>query len=405
MSANPSLALFQQSWIAPQQEHTAEQNEDARRVELSQHTDRSTTLLIAISDGASGAVYSRLWARTLVEAARLDWPILSDAALDEQLSLVRQSFKPVTSFKDVPWYVQTKIMTEGSQAALLVAAVRIANDAVEVRAVSVGDSCLLLFRRNDLQVMSFPVGAAADFGLNPALVRSLPRPIAYRRLPPTCMQQGDLLIVCTDAVGKWVMECLELGLSACIFDVLIELLSPAAIEHAQQDETPPGHMTPVATTVQAPTDSVTNQSDITNCSQRWGIPAWSRLLRRLWFSLKSTQPEPSRTVTPTMQESDPASSVAECSDAAAVSAEPTTAEPADRASLKFSSFVSRYRSSEAKPRMRDDDATLILCLPVWEGNSRKQRQAALAAVRDYQAAAARLPLGVRAALINQQSTK
>lgn len=55
--------------------------------------------------------------------------------------------------------------------------------------------------------------------------------------------------------------------------------------------------------------------------------------------------------------------------------------------------------------MRDGDATLVLCLPVREGNIRKQRQAALAAVRDYQAAAARHPLCVRPALINQQGTK
>jgi hypothetical protein len=221
------VALFQRAWTAPKAGHEEGQNEDAWRTTFAQGGDRFT-LLVAVADGATEAVYSRPWARALVESAAADWPALGDGELNARLDEARAAFKPFAEGAEMPWYVQTKWLTLGSQATLLVATVEGERGAgeVEVRAVAVGDSCLLLFRQGEPQALSFPVESSEGFGVNPALVRSRFRDaLAFRRLPPTPLRPGDLLVACTDAVGKWALKCAESGRTRLIFDALLELLA------------------------------------------------------------------------------------------------------------------------------------------------------------------------------------
>lgn len=388
---NPSISLFQQSWIAPKQEYTDEQNEDACRIELTQQDNGPATLLIAVSDGASGAVYSRLWSRALVEAIGSDWPVLGDEELTARLRQVRQEFKPLDSVAEVPWYVKTKLLTEGSQATLLVATVACAEnpDSVEVRAVSVGDSCLLLFTRADLQVHSFPIGNSNDFGVNPSLVGTLNRPLEYSRLPPTLMRPGDFLLVCTDAIGKWVMQCLESGASNLFFEVLLELLTPDT----------DGHNPSVgASSVQV--NSQPNAYGIVpsagSISQSFPAPparSASRLRRILgWFGWRQSRLEQRPAPPEPVMVAPQASEVASPEQPSLVNNEPEveTSSPATTESgiathSKFQRFVQQYRGPQAKPRMRDDDSTLVLCLPVRGGDDGLP-QKAVEVIRNYQAA-------------------
>lgn len=395
---NHSISLFHQSWTAPKQEYTDEQNEDACRIESIQQDDGSQTLLMVVSDGASGAVYSRLWAQALVEATQPDWPTLSDEELDSQLQQVRQAFKPLDSVAEVPWFVKTKMLTEGSQATLLVATVASAEnpDSVEVRALSVGDSCLLLFTRCDLRVHSFPVGASNDFGVNPSLVGTLKRPLEYRRLPPTLMRPGDFLLVCTDAIGKWIMQCLESGASDLFFEALLELLksdadelNPPVGDSSRQAFAPPGtgDTVPDADSIGAPAPGSPHKSG-------------GRLERLLqWFQWRHPRsdqtpdlPETAKTVTTfsegaSRQETplEGEGSEAETPEPAATGPDSTQSDSA--AHLKFQRFIETYRRPEGKPRMRDDDSTLVLCLPV-RGGGDKQPQEAVVVIRNYQAAGA-----------------
>jgi hypothetical protein len=385
---NPSISLFQQSWVAPKQEYADEQNEDARRIELAQHAEGTTTLLLAVSDGASGAVFSRLWAQALVEAARFDWPTLGAEVLDKQLQRVRQEFKPLDPTQEYPWYVKTKLLTEGSQATLLVVTVASAKnmDAVEVRAVSVGDSCLLLFRKNELKVHSFPLSASADFGVNPSLVSSIRRPLEYRHLPPTLLQPGDFLLVCTDAIAKWVIQCLELGMPGAVFEVLLDLLMPEAAElnsslmASSNQAMPRTGADSTAPKVDSLSKSIPDKPPKFRLSQ---LTQW----RRLWFAKKPGLPEAAKTTTPARQESAAGQLALESNEVAGGSAQPATIESDAEASLKFQRFIERYRRPEGRPRLRDDDATLVLCLPIRGGN-KNQPQEAMEVIRSYQTAAA-----------------
>src|SRR2546425_1101770 len=115
MSRNYSSALFCREWTVQKAGLQFEQNEDACLIRSFKPEDDSTFLLIAVADGATEAVYSRLWAKSLVETAGQDWPSLSDDDLGEQLKQVCKEFSPIEPGKDVPWFVRNKYMDQGSK--------------------------------------------------------------------------------------------------------------------------------------------------------------------------------------------------------------------------------------------------------------------------------------------------
>src|SRR5947209_6618828 len=151
------MALFRRAWSVPKDGNAEEENEDAFKIEEFKGDDGYQGLFIAISDGASGAIYSRSWAQSLVVAAKPEWPTIGDDSLSEQIQRVRKQFSPLRAAENIQWYVRTKFLTEGSQATLLLVTVNgwRETDSSTVHAVSVGDCCLLLFRR-DGAVNSFP---------------------------------------------------------------------------------------------------------------------------------------------------------------------------------------------------------------------------------------------------------
>src|SRR6478735_5722498 len=100
MSQNRSSTLFSQLWTVQKAGLAPELNEDACLIKNDSQED---ALMIAISDGATEAVYSRLWAKTLVEAAESEWPSLSDEELGERLKQVSKEFSPIEPGKEVPW--------------------------------------------------------------------------------------------------------------------------------------------------------------------------------------------------------------------------------------------------------------------------------------------------------------
>lgn len=305
--------LFWQPWSVPKEGNTIEQNEDACRAEEMLAGEES--LLIAIADGASETVYSRLWAYALVKAADTSWTALSDEDLNERLTQVRTSFSPIPPDAQIPWYVRNKFLAQGSQATLLVTTIERSKESAEfiVRSVAVGDCCLLHFSAGG-EVNSFPMRSTADFSLNPVLVMNRNQsPLEFPRSEMR-LRYGDFLLVCTDATGKWALQCMESNQAALIFDVLIGLLS------YEFDQNPDG-------------------------SDR--------------------------------AESPPIADVVEKPEAFFYSP------------LDYAQFISQSRSGASQPRMRNDDATLVLCLPVL--NDRDMQAEALAIIGRHRASAARSP--------------
>ncbi len=215
--------MYCRGWSEAKPGHTDDENQDAFEIRLVPDAAGGSVLL-AVCDGASSTVYARQWAQALAATAEPDWTDLDDDTLTATLDQVRERFQ-LTLSPDLPWYMSHKIAREGSQATLLVASFRRIPGRGEIscRAVAVGDSSLLLFRR-DGSTAAFPVGKSADFGLSPRLVSTKPQPgLPYERWDAT-LGPGDVVIGCTDAVAKWMLEGVEAADRPSLFRVLLDIL-------------------------------------------------------------------------------------------------------------------------------------------------------------------------------------
>lgn len=343
-------------WSISKQGNAEGENDDACRVERIPNDGGAETILIAMSDGATEAVYSGHWARALVDAAEADWPSIGPD-LEARLLPIRQSFQPFDPQAELPWYVREKFLTQGSQATLLAATLTqaAAHGVFSLRAVAVGDSCLLLFRITDREYAyrAFPLEKAGDFGADPVLVRNRPSasPLKYQQFEAE-MHSGDVLLVCTDAVAKWAMDCLESGGANLLFDALLHLTATVPATAPETDQPAP----------EMPEDAVEQP-----------LSYWQRLLQKL---------RRDRTAPPRDREE------------AAIEApgEPALADPALAGSPDFADFVGRYRQQDAKPRMRNDDSTLVVCASLGADVRFRSGQAILRAHRD---AAGKLPVHCR----------
>lgn len=359
MYSEEPRGFYCQSWTVPKDGSTQAQNEDACRVHVVHERGRPDGLLIALADGTTEAVYSGPWARTLAAAVHPAWLTLGDAELTECLDEVRSTFSPFQPDAQVPWYVRNKFLTQGSQATLLAVSVEPAGgrDELLVKAVGVGDGCLILFRPNG-DVHAFPVQSSADLGVMPGLIRNrVQKNLEYQRCQAS-LSPGDLLLICSDAVGKWLLQCLETMQSEMLFDALIALL----LSNGPEEET-----------------SVVR---IPGPWQAQPIPEWRRksgaglgsvmqLMQRFrqWWSPWSR--EPHHLSGPVLRQEIPSSMP-----------------------LDFEQLVERQRSSGSPLRMRNDDATLALCLPMREG-AVVRRIAALQTLENLRASFARRPAHVR----------
>lgn len=169
-------------------------------------------LRLALSDGASTTSCSGLWARHLAVGSvqdPVDWNLSNQERIvrfQRNLGSLRASWRKeaLASFPDpAPWFALTAL-DRGAFATIL---------RVEVKgrrwwAEGWGDSCLFHLRRGRALCM-VPALAPQDFGNHPSLVGSVPGPHDLT-LPRTrfgsrgLLEQGDLLLLATDALAAWL---------------------------------------------------------------------------------------------------------------------------------------------------------------------------------------------------------
>jgi hypothetical protein len=385
MSQNHSGALFCQQWTVQKAGLGSEQNEDACLTRRLEQEDGPPRLLIAVADGATEAVYSRLWAKKLVEAAEPDWPLLGDDDLSKQLDQIRREFSPFGPGEEVPWYVRNKYMDQGSQATLLVASVTgtTAAQSYDVRALSVGDCCLLVFKASG-EVFSFPMQSSNDFGVNPVLLGNrIPKPGKYDRWEAE-VEPGDLILAGTDAVSKWALECLERQQSGLLFEALLGLLSPTRSNFSPAVEAPPPTDSRLSPTVAEENENRTDNLPAREkpAKQRgwfWQLWPWSTdKSQDATISTATGQPVVAVPAQPTDGQGEQV-----VSQNAERSGEEVTADPRP----KFEQFIERYRAHDSKLVMRNDDATLIVCVPVRDTGEGQEREA-LQVIRSLKAVVA-----------------
>jgi hypothetical protein len=373
MSQNRSNTLFFREWTTQKAGLTPELNEDACLIRNAEPENSFSPLLIAISDGATEAVYSRLWAKKLVEAAESDWPSLSDDELGERLKQASKEFSPIEPGKEVPWFVRNKYMDQGSQATLLVATAAGSkdNDFFTIQAVSVGDCCLIVFKAGG-EVLSFPMHHSDEFGVNPVLLGNrLPKPLKYDHWQGQ-IEPGDLMLIGTDAVSKWALQCLESHQIGLLFNALLELLSPDRVGSNQSvEESPDIDLPPDIPAVKTPENSSKQLKNTEKPSARRG------LLSRLWSwgsseSHSTIESSDAQQVT----SEDKASQLHETgNDDASQKAQSETREVIAEPPSKFEQFIERYRAPHSELRMRNDDSTLVVGLPVQSSGANREHEA------------------------------
>ncbi len=371
------MKLFHHSWIAPKFGNKVEETEDAFRIDQIDGND-SGELFVAVSDGASETVFCRAWARSLVDAAKPDWPTLTDDELTGNVKQIRQEFKPMDSGKEYPWFVKEKFITQGSQATLLAASIKekSEDDSFEIQAVCVGDSCLLLFKQKDHQIYSFPLNHSEQFGVTPVLVSNRPQNVLkFTHMPALSFESGDFLMLCTDAISQWILRCVEQHKSNLIFDTLLELLSPT---ESVKPSTMPEQK--ADTTIQQQPVAV-KESPEESSEGPWLNRVLSNF-RRFWSEEPpGAEPEePAKESDPGPVESKPDTSIEQTQ----TIQEEKPADQSESRKDSFGKFLETYRAREGNPRMRNDDATLVFCMPVKGEAKEEQLQEALELLRKHQ---------------------
>jgi hypothetical protein len=214
-----------------------EHNQDAAAVNPS-------SLAAAIADGVSAGIFCGRWARLLVDAIveappDVDNPIAWRAWLAER----RAAWQSRIDVSQLAWFQKAKLRdgafttllwlriepaaaggaSDGDQPggegdtdqAIVAAGAALADRPTIVRAWAVGDSCLLHVRGGNI-LGKFPVARAADFGTAPLGLGSVDLNrddlVVFQRYEAP-VADGDLLVLCTDALAEYYLRCHEAGSS------------------------------------------------------------------------------------------------------------------------------------------------------------------------------------------------
>lgn len=159
--------------------------------------------MAALSDGATEACLSRLWARHLVQAGISGLPLLcawGRRAWTPRMTGLATAWRNVAENKlpePRPWFA-TQALFRGSHATLLQVCVQ--DDRWTAHAV--GDTCLLVIRESRI-LRGFPFQDAAAFGSSPDLLSTLEGATPRYGVQRACgrLRAGDVLLLATDALA------------------------------------------------------------------------------------------------------------------------------------------------------------------------------------------------------------
>lgn len=184
---------------APKEGNTDEQYEDACA-----HTPPESTgerFTVALSDGASSALFAREWANLLVNAFADGFPASDDEAR-AQITALGRDWHARVSEKATSWYAQERL-PGGSSATLLV--VTWDESTRTWDAAAIGDVCVFLVRKNVLRY-AFPLIKSAEFDDRPSLATTEPTAVPYTITRyKEAYEPGDFFVLATDALAAYFL--------------------------------------------------------------------------------------------------------------------------------------------------------------------------------------------------------
>jgi hypothetical protein len=207
-----AISFSLRTLCAPKDGSTDAQYEDAWAVsDVGEATSAviSGPLTVALSDGASSAVYARDWARRLVAAfvdAEAGGAYVTDGDLATRVAAEGKVWREAVEVRATSWHAQEKLEF-GSAATLLVASID--NTRLRWDALAVGDVCLFVVRGGRLKY-AFPVTKAAGFDDRPWLLSTEPRAaVPTIKRFGAAVELNDRILLMTDAMAAWFLATYE----------------------------------------------------------------------------------------------------------------------------------------------------------------------------------------------------
>ena len=169
----------------------------------------------AISDGATAATFSKLWASILVKT--FSRAISDTAVFQINLERCQLEWKKHFQQRELPWHTEEK-MKMGSFATLLWLTIfpheTSQKPGGRFKALCVGDTCIFQVR-NGKVIFCKPIGNSADFNNRPALIPSLSSLNHFLKMDSSIQtfssdwQRGDQLLLTTDALAAFLIKKME----------------------------------------------------------------------------------------------------------------------------------------------------------------------------------------------------
>jgi hypothetical protein len=188
------------------------------------------SVIMAIADGATDSIFSKEWARLIVENF-VKRPFFHRRSLQRTSERISQVWRNNIKEKPLPWYAEEKLKSGAFSTLLGVVLL----PQGKFRAISLGDCCLFQIRDNELH-LHFPPLEPEDFGSTPYLLSTNPN--YNERIWPFVMtcngdwKKGDIFFLMTDALSQWFVK--ENKNNKKPWDVLLDFI--LAEENQQFDE-------------------------------------------------------------------------------------------------------------------------------------------------------------------------
>jgi hypothetical protein len=176
-------------------------------------TSMSSTVQLAIADGASESSFARLWAKLLVNAYRLR-PVADTSEWRLQVGEQAARWQRYVSRRPLAWFAQEKA-SYGAFSTFL--GLQVNANTLGMAAVgtwtslAIGDSCLFQVRDGRL-TEAFPIHSSAEFSNSVELVSSNLAKNSHSwelaKAQTGQWQVGDTFFLATDALSAWFLrEC------------------------------------------------------------------------------------------------------------------------------------------------------------------------------------------------------
>lgn len=193
-----------------------------------------STARYAVADGATRSLFPKQWAELLVNRfCQKNVLSLEEENWQEWITpLQRDWLKDVTAIvQETKRFISIDRLSKSESAAATFIGLEFDKDKMEWKAGIVGDSCLFQIRNSQL-VESYPIKQSEDFDNHPEAFASFEKDnYAKPQIVEGKAAPGDLFILATDALAKWIIQHEEAGQLGAALNRLTALTDDAAFAH------------------------------------------------------------------------------------------------------------------------------------------------------------------------------